>query len=175
MNPLIVTVILLVGLIPVQGSRDRQERKGTAPRLAQEDDIREAVFRYEFRHNSSIQGQRAGVYCLSIGEKNTDPPDDFIKRFVGFKPPVRKASDCSTDPYSGVVEKKTGKQGLVFRVRSIKWLSDTEVQVIGGYFENGLSASGDTYTLIRTPEKWRVSKARTNWISYAGDHATRFA
>lgn len=36
-------------------------------------------------------------------------------RFTGFKPPVRKISECSTDAYTGVAEKTTGKRGLVFR------------------------------------------------------------
>ena len=73
--------------------------------------------------------------------------------------------NCSTHPYNGVVEKKTGKRGLLFRVRSIKWLSDIEVQVVGGYFEDGLSASGNTYTVVRTRDKWMVNSAGTNWIS----------
>lgn len=165
MNLLAVAVVLLATFFPVQGAQDRAKPEGTATRLSQEDDIREAVFRYEFRHNSSIQGQRAGVYCVSVGEKNADPSDRFMQRFTGFKPPVRKASDCSTHPYNGVVEKKTGKRGLLFRVRSIKWLSDIEVQVVGGYFEDGLSASGNTYTVVRTRDKWMVNSAGTNWIS----------
>lgn len=134
-------------------------------RISQENNVREAVFRYQFQHNSSVQGQRAAVYCLSIGEKNTDPSDDFMKRFAGFKPPVRKASDCSTDAYRGVMEKSTGKRGLVFRVKAIKWTSDTEAEVVGGYFEDGLSASGDTYTVKRQHGTWKVVRSKINWLS----------
>jgi len=160
-----VVVVLLATFIPLHAAQDKAKSEDTATRLAQEDEIREAVFRYEFRHNSSGQGARAGVYCISVGEQNADPPDGFMRRFAGFTPPVRKASDCSTHPLNGVVEKKTGKRGLLFRVRSVKWLSDTEVHVVGGYFEDGLSASGNTYTVVRTRNGWMVISAATNWIS----------
>ena len=159
-----IAAIVFAAFSSLGAVQDAPKSYSTA-RLPQENDIREAVFRYEFHHNSSIQGQRAAVYCLSVGEKNADPPDDFMKRFASVKPPVRKVSDCSTDTYTGVVEKRTGKRGLVFRVRSIKWVSAAEVEVVGGYFEDGLSASGDTYTVTKAQGKWIVSKARTNWIS----------
>ena len=160
----IVAVVLSV-ISPAQPQKDKTVSEHMASfSQQQQNDIREAVFRYQFRHNASIQGSSAAVYCLSV-ENNADPPDDFMKRFAGFKPPVHKASDCSTDAYKGVVEKATGKRGLVFRVKSIKWISQTDAEVVGGYFEDGLSASGNTYTVIKTQGKWKVSKAKTNWIS----------
>jgi hypothetical protein len=135
-----------------------------ATRLHEEDDVREAVFRYQFEHNSSGQQKRASVYCLSIGE-NTDPSDEFIKRFANHSPPVRKISGCNVGPYDGVVDKLTHKLGLVFRVSSINWISGTEVEATGGYYEAGLSASGDTYTVRKRLGKWRVAKDKMNWIS----------
>ena len=47
----------------------------------------------------------------------------------------------------GCLGQKTGEQGLIFRVTSIKCISDTEVEAKGGYYEAGLSASGNIYTL----------------------------
>jgi len=53
-----------------------QKNKTTSEHLAtfteqQQSDIREAVFRYQFRHNSSIQGSKAAVYCLSVENNRT--------------------------------------------------------------------------------------------------------
>jgi hypothetical protein len=42
---------------------------GDTAHVGQEDDKREVLFRYQIDHNSSGQGKRAAVYCLSIGEK----------------------------------------------------------------------------------------------------------
>jgi len=136
---------------------------GTA-RLHEEDDIREAIFRYQFEHNASGQQKRAAVYCLSIGE-NADPSDEFIKRFAEYKPTVRKISECNVGPFDGVIDKRTHKLGLVFRVGSIKWISGTEVEASGGYYEAGLSASGNTYSVRKRFVKWRVTEDKMNWIS----------
>ena len=88
----VVAATVLAVVSRVEAAKEASKFEGTA-RLTQENDIREAVFRYQFNHNSSIQGKSAAVYCLSVGEKNADPPDDLIRRFAAFKPPVRKASD----------------------------------------------------------------------------------
>ena len=70
-------------------------------RQRQEDDIREAVFRWQFDHNVSGQQKTAKVYFLSVGEKYGDPSDEFIKRFANNKPPVRKRSECTADAGKG--------------------------------------------------------------------------
>lgn len=70
-----------------------------------------------------------------------------MKRFIGHKPSVKKASECETKPEKGVVDKKTGEHVLVFPIAEIKWVSDSEVEVSGGYYEGSLSASSNTYYL----------------------------
>jgi len=159
-----IAVIVLAGFSRVAAANDHTKPEAAA-RRPEENDIREVVFRYEFHHNASIQGQSAAVYCLSVGEESADPPDDFMGRFTGFKPPVRKLSECNVDPYKGVTEKRTGRSGLVFRVKTIKWKSETEVVVTGGYYEDGLSASGNTYIVRKERRRWRVSKGGMDWLS----------
>ena len=134
-------------------------------RDSQMDDIREAVFRYQFDHNASGQQKTAKVYFIGVGEKATDPSDDLIKRFAEHKPPVRKASTSHYVQGKGILDKKTGEQGLAFSVRSIKWISDNEVEVYGGYYEAELSSSGNTYTVKKESGKWRVTKDKMDWIS----------
>jgi len=133
-------------------------------RESQTDDIREAVFRWQFKHNASAQQENAKVYFLEVGEKEGDPPGEIIKRFADNKPPVRMRSECSVST-RGVFDKKTGEKGLLFRVRIIEWKSDMEVDVKGGYYEHGLSASGNTYTLKKEKGKWRVTNDTMHWIS----------
>jgi len=136
-----------------------------AARLHQEDEIWEAVFRYQFLNNASGQQKRAAVYCLSIGE-SADPSDEFMKRFAEYQPPVRKISECNVGGFDGVVDKNTHKRGLIFRVGSMNWISGTEVEARGGYFEGGLSASGNTYTVRKgLLGQWMVSEDKMNWIS----------
>ena len=134
-------------------------------RESQTDDIREAVFRWQFDHNASGQQTNAQVYFLEVGQKGDDPSDEFMKRFAGHKPPVRKKSACNAAPGKGVFDKKTGQQGLIFRATSIDWKSDAEVDVQGGYYEAGLSSSGNTYTLKKKNGKWKVTNDQMQYIS----------
>ena len=123
-------------------------------RSAAEDDIAEAVFRYQFDHNASAIQKRAEKYCLSLpGEKM--PNADFLQRFEAHRPPVAAADQC---------ERKSGKN-LFFRVLKLDWRKDNEVWVRGGYFEGNLSASTETYRVQLKDGKWVVTGARMEAIS----------
>ncbi|UCF81674.1 MAG: hypothetical protein JSV08_04475 [Acidobacteriota bacterium] len=128
-----------------------------------EDDIREAVFGYQFEHNASGIQQTADVYCLSIDGK--DPADAFMKRFEDNWPPVKKASRCMEDAVAGAGDKKAGERGLLFGVGELRWITDTEVEVEGGYYEGDLSSSGNTYHVVKEDCHWVVTKDVMRWIS----------
>jgi hypothetical protein len=63
------------------------------------------------------------------------------------------------------LDKKTGEQGLLFHITSIKCKSDAQVEVEGGYYEAGLSASGNIYTLKNERGKWKVTNDKLVEIS----------
>jgi len=111
------------------------------------------------------QQKSAKVYFLGVGDKATDPSDEFMKRLADHKPPVRKASASHFVLGKGLLNTKTGERGLAFRATTIKWISDTEVEVSGGYYEAELSSSGNTYTVKKENGKWKVTKEKMDWIS----------
>jgi len=151
-------------IITAQELEELRSRK-TDFQIAQEDDVMEAVFRWQFDHNASGAQKNAAAYFLRVGKEGKDPSDAFMKRFEGHKPPVKKASQSRTDKISGVVDKETGKNGLVFRITRIIWISDTEALVEGGYYEAGLSASGNEYEVVKEGDKWTIKKDTMKWIS----------
>lgn len=139
-------------------------QSANANRASTEDDIREAVFRYQFTHNGSALRQKAEVYFLSFGEQDQEPDEEFLKRFARHEPPVKPASHAKAlrgrkgtpAPFSNIVDKQTGKVGLIFYLRSIRWLSEDQVQVDGGYHEGPLSATSNRYTVVRENGAWVV-------------------
>ncbi len=146
---------------------------GTPPPVERSlDDIREAVFRYQFLHNASGQQQSAGVYFIGLyvtgaaspQSHYVDPSINLLARFAGNVPPVKKSSDC-TYSTQGVFDISTGVRGLLFRIESIKEIDANTVEVTGGYFEAGLSASGNVYTVARINDRWTVIKDVMIWIS----------
>lgn len=126
-------------------------------------DMAEAVFRYQFEHNASGQQTNAAAYFLEFG--NFDPDDAFISRFNGHNPPVKKRSQCSTKGMQ-VTDKKTGKPGLIFSIDKIVMTGPDTTEASGGYYEGGLSSSGNTYYLKRRNGKWFVEKDIMHWISH---------
>jgi hypothetical protein len=133
---------------------------------AAEDDLREAVFRHLFDHNASGQQKNAKVFCLQI-EGKQDPSPELLRRFDGNEPRVTKASLCTFKRGSGrgAVQDETGAPGLIFRVDSIQHPTADTAVVEGGYFEAGLSASGNVYELVKDGTRWIVKKDTMRWIS----------
>lgn len=130
------------------------QNSASSNRAAAEDDIAEAVFRYQFDHNASAVQKGAEKYCLSLpGEKM--PSVEFLQRFEGNRPPVVAADQCG---------RQSGKN-LFFRVQKFDWRKDDEVWVRGGYWEGNLSSSIELYQVVRKDGKWTVKGARMEAIS----------
>lgn len=54
-------------------------------------DLFETFFRYKFENNASAQQQDAEAYFLEI--EGEDPSPEFLARFKGHSPPVKKGSE----------------------------------------------------------------------------------
>lgn len=150
------------------------------------DDIRESVFRYQFENigNTYITKTSDVIYFISIGGlkrnqyKDVDPSDSFMERFKSNIPLVKNVSRCTTDILIILMDKKTGEKkvievsdketrrnGLIFRVNDITWLSNSEVLVEGSYFAGDLAGSGNTYRVILKDGKWVVIEDTHRWDS----------
>jgi len=133
-------------------------------RSAQEENIREAAFRYLFRHNASGLQQDARVFCLSIHDR--DPKDAFLARFHDVKARILPRSACSVGGLNGVHDRQRWEEGLMFDLATeIYWSSDDEAYVDGTYYAAPLSAAGYTWRLRRHGMNWIVVSARMLWIS----------
>jgi hypothetical protein len=132
-------------------------------------EIAEATFRYQFAHNASAQQASANVYCVMYGvswlAQPEDPPPQVLSRLADVTPPVTPVSQCSASMEKGVVDKTTGRSGLIFRLESVRCSGESSCEVNGGYYEGNLSSSGNTYTLEKRDGKWVVTKDVMNWIS----------
>jgi hypothetical protein len=123
-------------------------------RVAAQDEILEAVYRYQFQHNASAIQGKADRYCLTLPQ-DTNPSEEFLRRFAEIQPPVVDADQC---------RKKAGRD-LFFRVQSLDWRSDEEVWVRGGYWEGNLSSSVEMYRVLRKNGRWIVEGSRMEAIS----------
>jgi hypothetical protein len=140
--------------------------------LTAQDTLRLVVFRYQFDHNHSGQQHSAKVYFLSVmvledstGRWNyRDPSSELLQCFDGNTPPVKAFSKCRLSE-EGVFDLETGETGLLFQTGAIRWVTNDQAEVDGGYFEGGLSASSDTYYLECRDGQWIVTQDVLHWIA----------
>jgi hypothetical protein len=131
---------------------------------AEVDDVREAALRYMFQKNASGAQQRAHVFCIAFADK--DPPAAFLSRLDDVHPTVKPSSACDASAAKGVTDKSTGQSGLLFNLDGdIRWTDANHAEIDGGYYEAGLSASGNTYYVERKNGKWVVIRDVMHWIS----------
>ena len=136
--------------------------------------VEEAVYRFQFVEYRSQPQIGPLTYCVARTATDdifsapvwTDPPPELMLRFRDHRPPVKRMAVCRihTD-VSGVTDVETGGRAVIFRVATPVWESDTEVLVDGGYYYNGISASGKTYRVRFQGGEWVVVDARWRWIS----------
>src|SRR5262249_25886188 len=106
-------------------------------------DFLEAAFRNMFQCNLSGLKANAAAYFIALGPEKRDPSLELLARFVGNSPPVRPVSAAFVDgPRSEVRDKETGQASIIFRVESLRSLSDNEFEFVGGYEESSRSSSG---------------------------------
>ena len=120
-------------------------------------DLFEVFFRYKFENNASAQKQEAEAYFLEI--EGEDPSPEFLARFKGHFPPVKKGSEFVMGG-SIAIEGETPIEGngLLFRIDSYRWIGLFRncVKISGGYSEGELSASWASYIWIRRKGKWEL-------------------
>lgn len=131
--------------------------------------IEEAVFRFQFRQNASVQQQRAPIYFLAFGdphEKNAaDPSPEFLARFGDLKMRVAKFSDAGRTESGWVIHRITREPGIIFYVHAVRRTGPDTAEARGGYREDIRSGSGNTYRLKRDWRGWGVKGAVMDWIS----------
>jgi hypothetical protein len=130
----------------------RPSDKPVFTRTIEEENIAEAVFRYQFEN--CCVNPKYSVYFISRGD-DLDPSDNFMKRFAGHNPPVKKVSQ-SVKVSDGVNDKETGERGVILGIHRIKWLNNAEIDVSVSEFVWGWGQSGSVCRVVRENDKWKV-------------------
>jgi hypothetical protein len=162
---IIASAVLLTitgfGAVVYVYERDYRGPPKAPDRERQEEEIAEAVFRYQFVHNASGRQEHAAVYFLSL--RHRSPSKEFMLRFAGNTPRVSRLSECTED--DDIRDLHTDEIGILFRITDIKWITPTRVEVSGGYDEGRLSSSGDTYYVEKRDGHWVIMRDDMHWIS----------
>jgi hypothetical protein len=130
-----------------------QKSGGEPSRADQEDSIREAVFRYQFKSFDLL----VAYHFISVNGKN--PSAAMLQRFHGEQPPVLPVSESEKikKPMKLIQNRNDYKQGALFNQGQIKWISDAKVDVDGGFECGDICDEGSgVYHVSRQENKWVV-------------------
>jgi hypothetical protein len=133
-----------------------------------QDDIREAVFRYQFEHGWPLEFPPVAYFLAIEGRSRAsdrDPDDAFMSRFDGHQPPTLKASLVTDRVIEGVTHRDTGERGLILRVTEITWITGAEVTVEGSIYQSGAGAEGHEYRVVLDGGRWTVVEDVPTWVS----------
>jgi hypothetical protein len=122
----------------------------TASLSDEEWDICEAVLRHQIYHSAAAGRGTATAYMEVQG---CNPTSAFLSRFRGHQPPVKAGWRF----YRG--------SGVLYRIDGIKRTGEDSADVYGGYYEGHMSASGNTYYVVRKDGKWVVERDDMHWIT----------
>jgi hypothetical protein len=131
--------------------------RAPADRLMQEDDIREAVFRYRI----SSENSNSRVFLMIDGK---DPTDTFMTRFAESNPSVKKASGAQLSS-EWLRDRITGEQAVELSVGSISWISVDRVELPGSSYCGVRCADFGIYRVLRKSGRWVVEQYEIKAIS----------
>jgi hypothetical protein len=117
-------------------------------RSAEEDRVAEALFRHLLQEHQGLR-----VYFLS--RDGADPSDDFMRRFQGERPLVKKNSLSVRGKYRSILDKESGAIAGIVSVGPVKWISDSEVEVGGAFYDGEVIEY--RYRMGRTNIGWIVT------------------
>lgn len=142
-------------------TRDTQRKQAleqdpkAAAQAKNEDDIREAAFRYAFTHFETRDFTKISAIIIVI--EDDTPSDEFLKRFATHKPPVRKIPRFRRNEIQDTE--------LSCYVYKIKWLSDTEAEIaVSRVIGEGEAAVSFRYTMRLTNKGWEVVQYKLTGI-----------
>jgi hypothetical protein len=147
------TILISILMAAVLGAPMLQKVTGGETRTDQEDNIREAVYRYQFKNFELL----VAYHFISVNGKN--PSAAMLQRLHGEQPPVLPVSDSEKlkKPMKLIQNRNDFKQGALFNQGQIKWISDGKADVEGG-FECGdiCDEATGVYHVSRHDNKWVV-------------------
>lgn len=126
--------------------------------LQEQNDIREAVFRYhmaklpaQFRFVTRIQFPE--IYFLSVN--NADPSPTLLARFRNNKPPVKARSAVKPRRFE-VIDKATGKEGILISADAVRWIAVSQAKVETGWHKDGRGGTFGTCLVEKQKSGWVV-------------------
>jgi hypothetical protein len=89
-----------------------------------------------------------------------DPSDTAISRIRAAGIPARKASESTTGEHTIVIDKASGKPGVIYYAGVVRWLSNSKVEVITGSTCASLGGGFTVFIMKKEDGRWMRTKTK---------------
>ena len=149
MRPALLAVLMWLA-VPGQG-------RAAELTSADKDAIRELLIRHY------LEDWREPPLVFLEFDKDTDPPDAFIKRLADIKLRIRQASkskivDSKNSSSQAVFDKDTNEPGALIGVSGVKLLGEGKAEVKGSVYKGRLWGYGGTIIVKKADGRWKISE-----------------
>jgi hypothetical protein len=127
-------------------------------RADEEQKIREAVLM-----NHLVLRDTNRIVFVSFQDSNGgrfDPSDAVISRIRAAGIPARKASESTTDDRTVVIDKASGKPGVIYYAGVTKWMSSSKAEVIEGSTCASLGGGFTVFMMKKEGGRWIRTKTK---------------
>lgn len=106
------------------------------------------------------------IYFIDM-DREEDPSDEFMERFSGFGPIIKKYSESTGYPKAPgfVRDKKTKQSGVILYARILKWIDENNAEVEYGYYKHGLGAQKTIQLVEYKDGNWILGERIGGYIS----------
>ncbi len=132
---------------------------------AQEDNVREAVFRRQIAEHRrygevcflTISGRDASAMAVFVARRFQDA--SFVKSMAASQEgPAHSPMLVNTPTHNGYVDAHTGQPALQFSTGAVEWTSDVRAEVSGDGSIAMESGNGGIYTVVWNGHRWNVTR-----------------
>jgi hypothetical protein len=89
-----------------------------------------------------------------------DPSDAAISRIRAAGIPARNASESTTDEHTIVVDRASGKPGVIYYAGVVRWFSNSKVEVVTGSTCASLGGGFSTFIMKKEDGRWIRTKTK---------------
>ncbi len=148
-------VVLILSVFSMMTSA----QSGSQERSLKEREIYKTVLLYVAKQS---KGGTAKDLLYFVSVNDGDPTEGFLEELKKSGLNVRKQSDLKIEDVFDKVQRDetTHMRSISLYVGNLQWLSETEVELRGGYWRGGRHSNGGDYYASYLVDRWKVTKFR---------------
>jgi hypothetical protein len=107
-----------------------------------------------------VRTNEVAAFFVTFDHRLTPPTDAFLARFSGHQPPVKSFAAARVLPTGDILDKASGKVGVIVQIAAIEQKSAVEFDVEAAISRLPSNSNRFIYTVTKENATWKVKNRR---------------